>query len=142
MKIGDEVLSLSVDNMPDESNEALSYRVWDEHVGVFNYADSKSEVREVRSIYWGGGHYVVTMEDGSILNVTRSHEALVWRCGGNVFSWVTAEGWVEGDKLFRTDKEWIAITDVGINTGKHLVHTINVEEEDVYFAGNFLVHNK
>ena len=32
--------------------------------------------------------------------------------------------------------------DVNINTGKHMVHTINVEEEDVYFAGNFLMHNK
>ena len=128
--------------MPDESNELLNYRVWETDVETFNYTDSRSEVREVRHIHYGAGYYVITMVDGSTLNMTRSHEALTKVEGGTEITWKRAESLVPTDELFRNDKVWVAIDDVNINTGKHMVHTINVEEEDVYFAGNFLMHNK
>ena len=56
--------------------------------------------------------------------------------------WKSIEQLVVGDKLLNKENLWESVTDININSGAIRVYNLNVEEEDVFYASNYLVHNK
>ena len=139
IQIGDSVLALSIDGMPDEFNPVQSYYSWSVEVDDLSYTQSVSTVFGAAEKVHPGGYYVISLDDNSMLNVTVDHPLLVLRSG--VVLWKDVNELVIGDKLLGANTQWITITDITINTGTHLVYRINVEDDDVYFAGGILAHN-
>ena len=125
--------------MPDEDSPK-SYMSWIESIDSFDISSSVSEVTGVRTSLNGAGCYIITIEDGTELKVTAAHKALVLR--NSEVRWLGISNLVHGDKFLDNNYEWKEITDIGIEVGLHKVYNINVEENDVYYAQNYLMHNK
>jgi len=144
--VGDVVKSMSIPDMPiveGTDDDWNTYKDFSSNSLVSSSLSTATVKRAVTDSY--DNYYKITLGNGDILKVTFEHPLFVQRDG--VYQWTkvnhtelssslkTTDLLVDKDKNTQTISS-IEFVDEILDTG-----TIDVEDLDVYFANNYLVHN-
>jgi hypothetical protein len=128
--IGDIVKSLSINGLAAGSELA-----WKEFSTTdFNYEEGLSIIYNIQDDSFNE-YYVINNN----LKVTFEHPIFIKRNDECIF--VQAENLTIGDYLFKSNNEFEIITSIDIIDEQIQTININIEENDVYFGNDILVHN-
>ena len=146
LMVGDVVKSMSIPDMPiveGTDDDWDTYKDFSTNSLVSSSLSTATVKRAVTDSY--DNYYKITLGNGDILKVTFEHPLFIQRDG--VYQWTkvhhteissslkTTDLLVDKDKNTQTISS-IEFVDEILDTG-----TIDVEDLDVYFANNYLVHN-
>ena len=130
--VSDEVLSKDI-NLFDDDMTVEELRVW----SGSNIDGSQSSAIVTANV--SASSAVVLNFNSGLLKTTPSHTHVVKR--GD--EWITraADLIQTGDYFENVSGELVEITSIAPETGSFTVYTLNVETDDVYYAGGILTHN-
>ena len=128
--VGDVVKSLHIDSLDQDES---THQNWT--VSTWNVEPATAIVKSAKSGSW---YRYCDINEGFLL-LTNDHELLIQRDGE--YRFMAAAGIRVGDSLYGIDGEWIPVF-----SHKRVYNILNfvsidVEDEDVYFANGILSHN-
>ena len=129
--------------LPSDGTEDLSFRFTGDTTGTIHISESTGGPGVGSHITGSGNvtyaahgttnwHHHAFVRNGSTYKFYVNGVAQTLQNGSTSISWSGSDN----------NYEWKEITDIGIEVGLHKVYNINVEENDVYYAQNYLMHNK
>lgn len=132
LAVSDEVLSKDI-NLFDDDMTVEELRVWSGSNIDGSQAQALVTANNLRTV-----NRVLNFNNG-LIKTTASHTHVVKR--GD--EWITrAASTIQvGDYFENVDGELVEITSIATETGTFNVYTLNVETDDVYYAGGILTHN-
>jgi hypothetical protein len=142
--VGDEVLSSTIPNLPDED---LGYNEWK----TFTSTDDMSNLEVSSAIvekmfydymegYWNIKGYDLKDYDEFLINVTKEHD--FWAYRDDIWSWRKPTELKVGDHLLDFSGNLVKIDFLNYVDNEVEVINFDVEPLDIYYAGGLLVHNK
>lgn len=146
MMVGDVVKSMSIPGMPivdGTDDDWNTYKDFSTNSLVSSSLSTATVKRAVTDSY--DNYYKITLGNGDILKVTFEHPLFVQRDG--LYLWTKVNDTEVSSSLKTTDllvdKDKNTQTILSIDFVDEIldVGTIDVEDLDVYFANNYLVHN-
>ena len=137
LRIGDEILSVSLQGSTDESSGDWTNDTFDKDITFTPHSASVQRV-----LYEFSDSYY-NINSGSEL-ITGEHHMLYRQAGNENWTWKTAPTFEVGDFLMDKSGNEIAISSVEINVDPdgYEVVQLDVEPDDFYIGKTFLVHNK
>jgi len=146
MMVGDVVKSMSIPGMPivdGTDDDWNTYKDFTTNSLVSSSLSTATVRKAVTDSY--DNYYKITLGNGDILKATYEHPLFVQRDG--VYKWVkvnhteVSSSLKTTDLLVDKDKNTQTISSIDFVDEILDVGTIDVEDLDVYFANNYLVHN-
>ena len=137
LRIGDEILSVSLQGSTDESSGDWTNDTFDKDITFTPHSASVQRV-----LYEFSDSYY-NINNGQEL-ITGEHHMLYRQAGNENWVWKTAPTFEVGDFLMDKSGNEIAISSVEINVDPdgYEVVQLDVEPDDFYIGKTFLVHNK
>lgn len=135
IQVGDQLLSFDIHGY---SYDHELYQNWSSHIDNFSGEFTSVQVNQV-IVDTYTSYY--NFNDGA-LKVTYEHPILIKDINGMV-SWKIARDASVGESMLNENNQWVSInTKSYVETGTPFsTWTLDVENEDVYFANGILVHN-
>ena len=130
--IGDELLGYHVDGMLDE--EVPGWEQWTTDIPTSGELVPVTVTSAVKDTYHE--YYIINND----IKVTKSHPFFA-STDGITWGWIDTPNLKVGDKMMDVNKNTIDIDSISFVIGAIDVVTLDVENEDNYFAANILVHN-
>ena len=128
--IGDIVKSIVIDGLQSSKESA-----WENFItNDFQYEESLSIIYDIQDSSFNQ-YYLINNE----LKVTFEHPIFVKR--NNEYFFTKTENLLIGDYVFKSNNEFKIISSIDIIDNVIQTININIEENDVYFGGDILVHN-
>jgi hypothetical protein len=128
--IGDIVKSMVILGLESSKETA-----WENFItNDFQYEESLSIIYDIQDSSFNQ-YYLINNE----LKVTFEHPIFVKR--NNEYFFTKTENLLIGDYIFKSNNEFEIITSINIIDDVIQTININIEENDVYFGGDILVHN-
>jgi hypothetical protein len=128
--IGDIVKSIVIGGLQSSKESA-----WENFTtNDFQYEESLSIIYDIQDSSFNQ-YYLINNE----LKVTFEHPIFVKR--NNEYFFTKTENLLIGDYVFKSNNEFEIITSIDIIDDVIQTININIEENDVYFGGDILVHN-
>ena len=137
LRIGDEILSVSLQGSTDESSGDWTNDTFDKDITFTPHSASVQRV-----LYeFATSYYNINNEQELI---TGEHHMLYRQAGNQNWVWKTAPTFEVGDFLMNKDGNEVAISSININVDPegYEVVQLDVEPDDFYIGQTFLVHNK
>ena len=137
LRIGDEILSVSLQGSTDESSGDWTNDTFDKDITFTPHSASVQRV-----LYeFATSYYNINNEQELI---TGEHHMLYRQAGNQNWVWKTAPTFEVGDFLMNKDGNEVAISSININVDPegYEVVQLDVEPDDFYIGKTFLVHNK
>jgi hypothetical protein len=132
IKVGDVLSSLDIGMSQDE----LGYENYLVETKDFSSSSDSSTVKSISSSNFNRHNSI----NNDMLKITHEHPILV-KVAGDVIKWKRTQFVVVGDYILDINGNWVEVTsNVEVN-GIVKVWTLDVEDNDTYFADNILVHN-
>ena len=147
MMVGDVVKSMSIPDMPIVEGDDDDWNTYKDFTtnSLVSSSLSTATVKRVRWLSYDN-YYKITLGNGDILKATYHHPLFVQRDG--VYQWTKvnhtelSSSLKTTDLLVDKDKNTQTISSIDYVNEILDVATLDVENLDVYFANNYLVHNK
>lgn len=128
--VGDLVKSLHIESLGQDENSHINW-----NSTTFNVEPA---IARVKSILLGSWYRYCDINDGFLL-LTNDHELLIQRNGE--YRFIPAADIQVGDSLYNVEGQWISVyKHEKVQNTLNFV-SIDVEDEDTYFANGILTHN-
>jgi hypothetical protein len=127
---GDMLMSLNIDGLTNTDENA---ETWTSN--TFNASPSLTVVRAVKSII-NSSVYLIN----NTVVASAEHRHFIRRDSSYLFE--RSDSIRSGDYLLNEQGSFILINNVTVQNGSFETYTLDVEENDVYFANGILTHNK
>lgn len=147
MVVGDVVKSMSIPDMPIVEGEDDDWNTYKDFT-TNSLVSSSLSTATVKRVRWFSydDYYKITLGNGDILKATYHHPLFIQRDG--LYQWTKvnhtelSSSLKTTDLLVDKDKNTQTISSIDYVNEILDVATIDVEDLDVYFANNYLAHNK
>ena len=142
--VGDEVLSSTIPNLPDED---LGYNEWKTFTSTDDMSNLEVSSATVEKMfydymegYWNINGYDLNDYNEFQINVTAEHD--FWSYRDEIWSWRKPTELRVGDHLLDFSGNLVKVDFLNYVSLEVEVINFDVEPLDIYYAGGLLVHNK